>query len=179
VLPLRPRASDSPFPWERLPADGRPCILVCFGSHLSPPVETYPAICASLGPDEAFFVCVLKDLCNDPAIAELGPHTLTAAFAPQLELLDRCAVMVHHGGASSVMECMSRGVPMIVVPLGYDQHVLGRAVERAGLGIVVEPAAVTPDVMRRALLDLLARPSPVVAIDGGQRACELVEALSR
>ncbi|CAN5893980.1 glycosyltransferase [soil metagenome] len=181
VLPLRPRALDVPFPWDRVPTD-RPIVLVCFGSHLSPRPEIYPAICNALTADEAFFVCVLKDLVDAPFVADLPAYVLPVAFAPQLELLGRTAIMIHHGGANSVMECISGGVPMVISPLGYDQHLLGAAVERTGLGVVIDQAEIAVSTMRPLLLRLLeptgprqrARELAVSRVNGAARTIELL-----
>jgi UDP:flavonoid glycosyltransferase YjiC (YdhE family) len=48
-------------------------------------------------------------------------NALLVSHAPQLELLKRCAVMVGHGGFSSVKESIFMGVPMLLVPLSYDE----------------------------------------------------------
>lgn len=178
ALPRTSLATDHPFPWDRLPHD-RPVVLVCFGSHLSPRAEIYARICRALTADEAFFVVVLKDLIEEPFVAELPAHALAVEYAPQLQLLERCAAMVHHGGANSVMECISRGVPMMIMPLGYDQHVLGTAVARAGLGVVVDPANASEADLRRSLLQILAPEGrrPGSSRHGAERAAELIEQL--
>ncbi len=185
ALPLAPRGNEHPFPWERLPADGRPIVLACFGSHLSPRPEIYPALAAALGPDEAFFVFVLKDLIREPFVGELPPHVLPVEYAPQLQLLERSAAMVHHGGANSTMECLSLSVPMLVVPLGYDQHMLGRAVVRAGVGLMLDQTEATTSALRSALQRLLdaAGPRrelasvPAWHVNGAARAAALLEDL--
>ncbi|HEY4055064.1 MAG TPA: glycosyltransferase [Kofleriaceae bacterium] len=159
AIPISPPATERPFPWDRIPSD-RPLVLVCFGSHLSPKPDIYPAITNALTSDEAFFVVVLKDLINDPLAAALPSHVLAVDYAPQLQLLERCALMVHHAGANSVMECISRGVPMLCVPLGYDQHALGAAVARAGVGAVTNQEGVLGPDLRESLRELLAPDGP-------------------
>ncbi|HEY5938917.1 MAG TPA: glycosyltransferase [Kofleriaceae bacterium] len=184
ALPRTSLATDHPFPWDRLPHD-RPLVLVCFGSHLSPRPEIYAKICGALTDDEAFFVVVLKDLLEEPFAAELPAHALAVEYAPQLPLLERCAAMIHHGGANSVMECISCGVPMMILPLGYDQHALGAAAARAGLGVVVDPANASEADLRRSLLQILAPEGPRLETQrlagsnrhGAERAAELIEHL--
>jgi UDP:flavonoid glycosyltransferase YjiC (YdhE family) len=46
---------------------------------------------------------------------------MLVSHAPQIELLKRSALMVGHGGFSSVKECIYMGVPMLLVPLSYDE----------------------------------------------------------
>ena len=116
---------DDSFPWSRLD-ERRPIVFCALGSLLTtkaapqasgffkmfldavkerPALQAVVAIGSYLKPEE--FDC--------PANALLVNH------APQIELLKRCAVMVGHGGFSSVKECIFMGVPMLLVPLSYDE----------------------------------------------------------
>src|SRR5580692_4466296 len=42
-------------------------------------------------------------------------------WAPQVEVLQLSAIAIIHGGLGTVKECIYHGVPMIVLPDGYDQ----------------------------------------------------------
>jgi len=44
-------------------------------------------------------------------------------------------MMITHGGASSVKECLYYGVPMIVIPLAEDQYGNAARVVSHGLGV--------------------------------------------
>lgn len=46
----------------------------------------------------------------------LPENVIAVQHAPQLDLLKRAKMMITHGGASSVKECLYSGVPMIVIP---------------------------------------------------------------
>jgi UDP:flavonoid glycosyltransferase YjiC (YdhE family) len=162
----------------------RPLVYVAFGSHLSPPESVYAAIGAALHADEAEVTMALKDLIDEPFVRAFPAHVRAVAFAPQLELLARARVMVHHGGANSVMECLAHGVPMLVLPLGYDQPICADLVERAGVGHAVELEA-TAARWRELLLPLLRDDAPEREVarrldareDGATRAAELIAAL--
>jgi UDP:flavonoid glycosyltransferase YjiC (YdhE family) len=53
---------------------------------------------------------------------------------PQLELLPHLDAVVCHGGHNTVCETLMNGLPMVVIPIAYDQsHVAGR-VFRVGAG---------------------------------------------
>jgi MGT family glycosyltransferase len=56
---------------------------------------------------------------------------------PQLQVLDRAALFVTHGGMNSVNEAMLAGVPMLVVPLGADQPLVARRVVELGAGLAL------------------------------------------
>ncbi len=55
-------------------------------------------------------------------------------FAPFSEVYPRCAAVIHHGGIGTVAQALRAGVPMLVVPWGFDQFLLGTQVTRIGVG---------------------------------------------
>jgi MGT family glycosyltransferase len=171
ALPKGARGDEPPFPWEKLPPD-RPIVYIAFGSLVSHPAEVYRAFVGALGPEEAFFVVSVKDLLDEPFVRELPDHALAVKYVPQLAMLERAAVMVNHGGANSVLECLTFGKPMIVVPMVYDQHVSGLIVERSGAGLVVPAVACTPERCRESLRLLLSEGAPAA-----ERAKEVGRAL--
>ena len=59
-------------------------------------------------------------------------------FVPQRAVLDRCAAVICHGGYGTVLDAVDAAVPMVIVPFGADQHVNAAAVQRLGIGIVIE-----------------------------------------
>jgi MGT family glycosyltransferase len=162
ALTLGARGDEKPFPFERLPSD-RPIVYIAFGSLISHGPEVYSALTRALAPEEAFFVLALKDLLHDAFVRDLPEHALAVEWAPQLDVLERTHVMVNHGGANSVVECLARGKPMMVIPLTSEQQVIGHLVENAGVGTVLQPDRATPELCRATLLNLMAVGSPARA----------------
>merc|ERR1719401_1401949 len=80
---------------------------------------------------------------------------------PQLDLLSRCSAFVTHGGANSMHEALSLGVPMVVVPLFGDQLSNAASVARCGAGFAFHNplTSLTPASLSAAIRDLLT-PSP-------------------
>ncbi|CAK8989968.1 unnamed protein product [Durusdinium trenchii] len=63
------------------------------------------------------------------------PNNLVARPSlPQLELLPKCHAFITHGGANSMHEALTFGVPMVVVPIFGDQPSNADAVRRAWCG---------------------------------------------
>jgi hypothetical protein len=75
-------------------------------------------------------------------------------FIPQGALLNRCHLVVTHGGAGSVLGALRYGVPMVVVPLGADHDGNAEEVERSGAGLKVEAGA-APLTLRTAVTEVL------------------------
>ncbi len=104
--------------------------------------------------------------------AALPREVIVTGYAPQRRLIERAAVAVTHGGVSSVNECLDAGCPMLVLPLGKEQPLQAELVARAGVGLALDPIAMSDDECRSALRQLLA--------DGAHRArCVAVRASYR
>ena len=154
--PLGRRGDEPAFPWERLSAD-RPLVYVAFGSQLSPPTQVLIDIAGALGPDEAQVVIALDDVDHDHAFPE---HVIVVPYAPQRALLERAAVMVSHGGANSVAECLTSGTPMLIVPLAHDQPLQAVFLAESGAGATLAPDEITAPRVREQLLPLIAPDAP-------------------
>lgn len=95
---------------------------------------------------------------TDPA--ELGArpaNVLAARTVPQLDVLDRAALFVTHGGMNSVNEALDAGVPMLVRPIEADQPLVAARVAELGAGLVLAPAA-DPRTVREQALRVLDEP---------------------
>jgi zeaxanthin glucosyltransferase len=63
------------------------------------------------------------------SVDTLGPipsNAIVVPKAPQLELLRRAALCVTHAGLNTVLESLAKGVPMVAIPVGYDQPGVAR-----------------------------------------------------
>jgi UDP:flavonoid glycosyltransferase YjiC (YdhE family) len=111
---------------------------------------------------------------------------MVTPWVPQLPMIERATVMVNHGGSNSVMECLSRGKPMLCIPFLYDQPETARRVAASGMGLMLDNAQVSKDTCRTALLSLLDPVGPAARVaelaremgDGAAATCDLLERLS-
>ncbi|WP_077966556.1 macrolide family glycosyltransferase [Ensifer adhaerens] len=94
---------------------------------------------------------------EEPAdLGPLPPNVLARRSVPQLQVLDRAALFVTHGGMNSVNEAMRAGVPTLVVPQGADQPLVARRVVELGAGLALrtdDASAETVQALARRLLD--------------------------
>ena len=67
---------------------------------------------------------------------------------------------VTHGGANALMEAMTFGVPVLVLPMGADQPLQGYFAEKAGIGCAVSQSTVDRAGLVDRLAPLLASTSP-------------------
>jgi MGT family glycosyltransferase len=155
TIDLRPIALGEGLP---LPGDldhlgvDRPLVYVTFGTAFgdrAPAQEVVEAL-AQLDVDVIMTTgSRWKELTGMlPANLQVRP------FIPQGAILDRCHLVVTHGGAGSVLGALRYGVPMVVIPLGADQDGNADEVQRSGAGLKVDAGA-TPQTLRTAVTEVL------------------------
>jgi zeaxanthin glucosyltransferase len=66
-------------------------------------------------------------------------------WVPQLQVLERAAVMITHGGLGTVKECIFRGVPMVVFPISRDQPENAKRIAHHKLGLCGELSSFSPE----------------------------------
>src|SRR5262249_3884534 len=119
---------------------------------------------------------LLRDLAGDPVVV---------GYAPQLDLIQRSALTISHGGLNTAREWRARGVPVVVLPVTYDQPGVGTRVEWSGAGRSIPVGQLTVDRLRDAVRLVLGNPayraragemqSSIEAADGLNRAADLIE----
>lgn len=62
-----------------------------------------------------------------------------AAYLPGLAMAERCDLMVHHGGHSSVMTGLSAGTPAVMIPTSTERESNARRLALLGAGEIVMP----------------------------------------
>jgi len=72
---------------------------------------------------------------------DLGPfpsNAIVVSIAPQIELLKRAALCITHAGLNTTLEALAEGVPMVAIPIGYDQPGVAARIAYHGVGEFVE-----------------------------------------
>ena len=129
---------DGDFPWDQLD-DSKPLVYCTLGSLL--PFK-YPARASQ------FFQTFMDAMAQRPAlqgVVTVGNHlkaddfncpdnVLITAVAPQIQVLKRASLMVSHGGVTGLKESAFMGVPMLLVPVSYDEFGNAARVVYHGLG---------------------------------------------
>lgn len=81
------------------------------------------------GPYTVVVVC-------DPLLFEEWPDNFMVQLnIPQLEVLPYMDAVVCHGGHNTVCESLSNGIPLVVIPIAYDQSHVAARVVKTGAGL--------------------------------------------
>jgi MGT family glycosyltransferase len=124
---------------------------------------------------------------QDPALlGDLPGDPIVVGYAPQLDLIRRSALTISHGGLNTALESLAEGVPMVVLPVTYDQPGVGARVEWSGVGRSIPVGRLTVSRLRDAVRTVLDDPayrqragglqSSIEAADGLNRAADVIEA---
>ncbi len=127
--PFRRAAPDS---FELPPGDGRPLVYCTLGTLQGSRAGIFRKVaraCARL--DLRLLISQgnrgrLKpgDLAGDPLVYD---------WVPQEAVLARADLMVCHGGMNTVLEPLAAGLPMVVMPLAFEQSAIAARLDEAGV----------------------------------------------
>lgn len=186
-VPPEPRGDEVDFPWERL--GNKPVVYVSFGSQISWQPELFRTLTEAAAPLGVTVVLSAGELAGTDFARSLPGDVVAMPYVPQRQLLARASAFVSHGGANSVMEALTAGVPMLLLPVCNDQPIQAHFLTRSGAGLALEPRTLTVDACRAALRQLLEPGTPLRervatisasyrARDGARRAAELIAGLA-
>jgi zeaxanthin glucosyltransferase len=185
----RQASKEIPFPWERL--DGRPLIFASLGTIPNPAtVAVFHKIAAACIGLNAQLVLALgkwnqQSEKSQARLGKLPGEHIVVDFAPQLKLLDRAALLITHAGVNTVLEAISRGVPMVALPWRVDQPGMGARIVHSGAGLRGSFQHATAEEIRSLVRRVLAEDSfrertaalqeSMVAAGGLGRAADIAE----
>jgi zeaxanthin glucosyltransferase len=147
-----------PFPWEKL--DGSPLIYASLGTLVNGIASIYQAILAAVRRMPEVQVVLAKG--NNIELNELGPippNVIVVDKAPQIELLKRSVLCITHAGLNTALESLAHGVPMMAIPISYDQPGVATRIAHHGVGEFLEVANLTIDGLHELIQKILHTPA--------------------
>jgi UDP:flavonoid glycosyltransferase YjiC (YdhE family) len=134
---------------------GRPRVYVTLGTVAFGAVDVLRrAVTETAQHDVDVLVAVGPE--GDPAaLGELPGNVHVERFVPQAEVLPYVDLLVHHGGAGTMLGALSNGLPQLILPQAADQFFNAEAVTRiqAGRGLLND--AQVPGAIGAAVGELL------------------------
>jgi MGT family glycosyltransferase len=172
------------FPWSRLDPS-RPLVYASMGTLQNGVLQTFRMIAEACSGLDLQLVISLGGGQDPSLLADLPGDPVVVGYAPQLELIRRSTLTISQGGLNTALESLERGVPMVVLPVAYDQPGVGARVEWAGVGQSIPVGRLTVDRLRDAIRTVLGNPAyreragqlrtSIEAADGLNRAADLIE----
>jgi MGT family glycosyltransferase len=173
-----------PFPWDRL--DGRPLVYASLGTlqnSREPLFRCFAEACREL--DVQLVISHGGGLTQEEA-AGLPGDPLVVPYAPQIDLLAHARLTITHAGLNTVLDSLANGVPLVTVPITYEQPAIARRVEWTGTGRAVPLQDLDADKLSGLVSDMLGNAgcreraqllgARIRAAGGVSRAADLAEA---
>lgn len=89
---------------------------------------------------------------RDPVeFGEQSPHVHIERYVPQNLLLPHCDLVVNHGGSGTMLDALSHGLPMVMIPMAADQPINAHLCARLGVARVVTPEGRTQQELTHAI----------------------------
>jgi UDP:flavonoid glycosyltransferase YjiC (YdhE family) len=140
--------------------EGRPIVHLTFGTSVTNADQALLATAVAGVREEPLSLVVTIGHGNDPA--GLGPqpdNVRIERYVPHAVLLPRCAAVVSHGGAGTMLNALGCGLPLLTIPQGADQYLNADLCARRGVGRTLRSEDVSLDTVRREVRCLLDDPS--------------------
>jgi MGT family glycosyltransferase len=126
------RTSDAPFDvQEHLPGDGK-IVYLSLGSLGCMDVGLMQRLIDALATTEHRTIVSMGPLKDQMT---LGPNMYGDQFLPQPSILPQCDLLITHGGNNTVCEGFHFGLPMIGLPLFWDQYDNAQRLDETGFGV--------------------------------------------
>jgi len=122
-----------PFPWDKLTRE--PLVFASMGTLVNGLEYVYRTILDAVRYLSG--IQVVLSVGRNIDLDDLGPiprNTLVVSSAPQIELLKRATVCITHAGLNTTLEALAQGVPMVAIPIGYDQPGVAARIAYHGVG---------------------------------------------
>jgi MGT family glycosyltransferase len=184
VGPLR-RTSDReiPFPWDKL--DGRPLIYASLGTLQNGKQQVFQRFAeACLGLDVQLVITHGGGLSADAASSFPG-DPLVVPYAPQLDVLTAASLTLTHAGLNTVLDSLTHGVPLVAVPITYEQPAIAQRVSWTGAGRVLKFTKLNSGSLRGMIGGVLKNPEyknkartiqqSIAEAGGVKRAADLIQ----
>jgi zeaxanthin glucosyltransferase len=146
-----------PFPWEKLTSQR--FIYASLGTLVNGMEYVYKTILQAVGkfPDIQVALSVGKNV-HLNSVGPIPSNVIVVHTAPQLDLLKRAALCITHGGLNTVLESLGQGVPMVAIPIGFDQPGVAARIAHHGVGEFVEVENLTVDRLHGLIQKVLETP---------------------
>jgi len=170
------------FPFERL--TGQPLIYASLGTLQNRNWTIFQAIAEACVDLDIQLVVSLGNPNQDATqISLLGSPV---AYAPHQQIIERSTLVITHAGMNTVIGTLSKGIPMVAIPITNEQPGIAARLARTGAGKVVPLTKLTIPILRAAIIEVLSDPSyrenaakVQVAIQESNGVCTAVDIIEK
>ena len=153
--PFIDSATRNPISFPFADLTEQPLIYASLGTLLNRQIKIFHTIAKACAELDVQLVIALGRSEGLDSLPEFAGSPLVVAYAPQLELLQRAAIVITHAGLNTVLESLSNGVPLVAIPISNDQPAVGARITWTGVGEVVPRSRLTTTRLRTTIQQVL------------------------
>jgi zeaxanthin glucosyltransferase len=188
VGPFRNAAPKSvDFPYEKL--TGQPMIYASLGSIQNTKEDVFRCIAAACeGLDVQLVIAHGGGMSADTARSLRG-SPLVVEYAPQPDILAHASLTITHAGMNTILDSLSYGVPLIAIPITFEQPGNGARIRSTGVGKVLSLQKLSVELLRNAIARVLSENSykinarkiqqSIQQTGGAKQAVDIIERVTR
>jgi UDP:flavonoid glycosyltransferase YjiC (YdhE family) len=159
VLPLRPTAPPTPLTGAPdMPTEHPNTVYLTLGTIFNDSPEVFQAALEGL---TKLPVNVFVTAGPNADLARIGTwpsHVRVTDFVPQELVLPHSQVVIHHGGAGTMLGSLRHGLPQLILPRGADNFHNAALAQGAGVALSLTPDEVSAQAVADAVTLLLTEP---------------------
>lgn len=119
------------------PGDDRPLVYCTLGTLQGSRVNIFRTVAEACRLLDLRLLLTQGGLGSVKRARALPGNPLVYDWVPQDAVLTRTDIIVCHGGMNTVLEPLGAGIPMVLMPLAFEQSAVAARVERAGVAKVL------------------------------------------
>jgi MGT family glycosyltransferase len=149
---------QTPFPWEKL--TGKPLVYASMGTLVNGLENVYRTILKAV--EALAGIQLVISVGHNVDLKQLEPipsNAIVVRKAPQIELLKRAVLCITHAGLNTALESLAQGVPMVAIPMGYDQPGVAARIAHHGVGEFIEFDELTAERLSEIIQRVRGNPS--------------------
>jgi zeaxanthin glucosyltransferase len=145
------------FPWERL--TGEPLIYASMGTLVNGLTDVFRIILKAAAISGRQLVLSIGSNIQMDDLGPIPASAIVVSKAPQIELLKRAELCITHAGINTTLESLALGVPMVAIPVGFDQPGIAARIGYHGVGKSIPVASMNKEDLSEAIQEVLGNPS--------------------
>jgi len=145
------------FPCEKL--TGKPLVYASMGTLVNGLERVYRIILQALEevPEIQAVLSIGRNV-EPETLGNVPSNVIVVHTAPQIQLLKHAALCITHAGLNTALEALANGVPMVAIPMGYDQPGVAARIAYHGVGEFLEIEHLSVEPVRRLIEQVLENP---------------------
>jgi MGT family glycosyltransferase len=147
----------TPFAFEKL--TGQRLIYASMGTVQNRLLKIFHCIAEACSELDVQLVISLGGSASPEVLQGLPGHPLVVGYAPQLELLEKTTLTITHAGMNTTLESLTKGVPMVAIPIANDQPGVAARIVWSGCGEALTLKKLNVSRLRTAIQKVLTEDS--------------------